>query len=138
VEAEELRQALDRSDARRLDLFWRGKTLGKLGSTGNAARGVAIGGVVTVFATDQLVLARRRRREIVARLAPAHDPRLCEHVADLEPAASEDSPVRTLVQLEAAVEPIAVSVEGVGIFHDELSHADEPRRRPRLVPFLRG
>ena len=59
------------------------------------------------------------------------------HLVDLEPAALEDAVVGASLELEAAVEPLVVDVERVGVLHHELAHAEEAAARARLVPLLR-
>ena len=41
------------------------------------------------------------------------------------------------MELEAAIEPLAIAIERVRVLHDELAHAQQSTARPRLVAFLR-
>ena len=100
-------------------------------------RDLLVGRVVAVLASDERVLTRLGRGQVVPALAAAHHPRLGLHGVHLEAAALEDPVVRIGVQAEALVEPLLVAVEGVRVLHDELADADQAGTRPRLVPLLR-
>ena len=110
---------------------------GKLGAPGCPARDLEVGRVVAALAAHERVLARARRRQEVLRFAASHHPGLGLHLVDLEPAALEDAVVGTTLELEAAVEPLIVDVERVGVLHHELADAEEAAARARLVPLLR-
>ena len=131
------RQALDRADARRLDLGGRAERLGKLRRARECPRDLEIGRVVAALARDEHVLARACRREIVDRLVAAHHPRLGLHGIRLEPAALEHPVVRVEVLAKADVETFVVTVERVGVLHHELAHAEQRSARTRLVAHLR-
>ena len=130
-------RALDRADARRLDLVGSAERLRKLGRARNAARDLEVGRVVPPFARDEHVLARPRRCEVVDRLVAAHHPRLRLHGIGLEPAALEHPVVRLEVLAKADVETLVVTVERVGVLHHELAHAEQRSARTRLVAHLR-
>src|ERR1019366_4436715 len=51
-------------------------------------------------------------------------------------AASQDSAVHGVMQIEAFVEARLVDVKGIAVLHGELAHAQEPRLGPRLVAKL--
>ena len=55
----------------------------------------------------------------------------------LEPAALEDPVVGRLVRTEAHLQAVLVTVERVGVLHDELADADQARTWARLVAILR-
>src|SRR5512133_2147348 len=136
VDAQELRDRLDRALPRRLHLLRGGKLLRKVRSRGNAAGDLEIGCVVAVLADDERVLARSCRCEEVPAAAAAHDPGLGRHLEGLEAAALEDALVGLGMLAKALVEPGLVAVEGVGVLHDELAKADQTLSRPWLVALL--
>ena len=103
VDAEELRQRLDRCHAWRLDLLGPLEWIREHGLARNPPRRVVVRVVIAVLAADEDVLAGFGRRHEPGRLAPAHDPRLGLDVVRLEPAALPDALVRALVRVEAFV-----------------------------------
>ena len=113
VDAEELRDVLDRPLPRSLHLLGRVSCLGKVGCRRHAGGDLEVGRIVAVLAGDERVLARAGRREEVLAAAAAHDPRLGRDLDRLEPAALEDPLVGARVLAEALVEPGLVPVERV-------------------------
>ena len=138
IDLQQLSQILDRRHARCLHLFRRRQRRGELGRAGNAARGLDIRRVVAVLASNELVLARARRSEIVPRLPAAHNPGFGLHLVELEAATFEDPAVGLLMTLEALVQPGRVPVEGIRVLHDELAHAQQACAGTRLIPLLRA
>ena len=137
VDAEEVGKGLDRAHARRLDFRGGAQLLRKLRLARHPVRDLEVGGVVAVLARHERVLSGPRRSEEVDRGAPAHHPRLRPHGVVLEPATLEDAVVGALLRSEAPLEALLVTVEGVGVLHDELAHADESGAWAGLVPDLR-
>ena len=77
IDAEKLRDRLDRPLAQRLHLLRLLELLGEVsGCGGRPTRDLEIGRVVAVLADDERVLARAGRREEVLAAAAAHDPGL--------------------------------------------------------------
>ena len=137
VDPEELGQPLDRRHSGRLDLLWRAERIGQDGGARNRLRHLEVARVVAVLAPDERVLARAgRRQEVDAELA-AHDPALRLDVVRLQRAAGEDLLVRVAVRLEARAHALLVTVERVGVLHDELADPQESAARTRLVAILR-
>src|SRR5262249_60731861 len=91
--------------ARRLDLLGLVERLRELGLPRDPARGVIVGVVVAVLATNEDVLAGLGRRHEARGFATAHDPGLRLDVVRLEPTALPDPLVGPLVRVEAPVEP---------------------------------
>ena len=107
---------------------------------GDAARSFGVGEVVAVLAAHELVLARSRRREEVARLLAAHDPGLRLDEVRLEAAALEDPLVRLFVRSRTLRRARPRRVERVRVLHDELAQAQEaaPRAAARRAPWSRS
>ena len=95
-----------------------------------------VGGVVAVGAADVGVLADLGLREELLARRPAHGARgrLDDHV--LEPEPVEDLDVGVAVREVGPLEARVVDVEGVGVLHDELAPAQQPRAGTRLVAVL--
>src|SRR5215210_172324 len=122
VDAEKVRDVLDRALPRRLDLLGLRKLLGKVGLRGSTLGDLEICSVVAVLARYERVLARPGRREEVPAPATAHHPRLRPDLVGLEAATVEDALVRRCVLLEALVQSRRVAVERVAVLHDELAN----------------
>src|SRR6188472_1027352 len=138
VDAEELRDPLDRALAGCLDLLGCRELLREVWPRWNPARDLEISRVIAVLADDEGVLPRAGWRKEVLAAAAAHDSRLGGDLHSLDPAALEDPFVGAGVLAEALVEAGGVAVERVGVLHDELAHADQPGARPGLVAVLDG
>src|SRR2546423_8249872 len=136
VDAQEVRDSLDRALAGSLDLLRGAQLLGKVRRGRDTAGDLEIGRVIAVLAPHEGVLSRAGRREEIPAAATAHDPRLGRNLHRLEPAALEDSMVRLRMLAEALVESGLVAVERVAVLHDELADAEQGSARARLVAVL--
>ncbi len=137
VDAEELGQALDRRDPRRLDLLRRVQARWELRRARCRPPHLGVRGVVAVGAADELGLAVRTWGDELLAAVPAHHADVGLDRPGLEPAALEDADVDVPVLGVGLLEPGPVAVEAVGVLHDELARAQDPAPRPRLVALLR-
>ena len=83
-----------------------------------------------------LVLPRLARRQVLVGPRAAHHADVGLDAVPAQAAAVEDPVVGLDVELVAAVEPLGVAVEAVGVLHRELARAQHAGARPRLVALL--
>ena len=83
-----------------------------------------------------VVLARRARRHVFVGAVTAHHPDVGGDAVPLQAGAVEHPGVGLGVLVVGDVEPLAVTVEGVGVLHDELAGAQHPGPGPRLIALL--
>ncbi len=95
-----------------------------------------IGRVAADRAAGDQVLAGFGVDHELLRLRAAHGAGVGFDGDELEAAAGEDGAVDLVVQVEALVEAGGIDVEGVGVLHDELAHAQQARLGARLVAKL--
>ena len=88
------------------------------------------------FADRHQVFAGIRRHHELVRLAAAHGAGVRLHHQVFQAAAVEDAAVRVVVLVVGDVQPGLVQVEGVGILHEELAHAQQAGLGARLVAKL--
>ena len=93
--------------------------------------GVAAGG-----AHRHPVLSGGRWSHVLVGLSPAHEPAVALHPVELQPAAAEYAVVRIDMLGVALLQTRVVEVEGIGVLHEELAHAQHAAFGPRLVPEL--
>ena len=111
--------------ARRMELLGRGVGVGIVDRRRHGVRNCLfeIRRIVTAGAIDDEVFACVRSHHEFHRLAAAHGARMRFDRNDVEAAAGEDPAIRVVVFLVGNVETFGVEIEGVGILHDELPHA---------------
>jgi len=97
---------------------------------------LGVGGVVAVRTDDDGVLADVGGEDELLRPLAADGPRVRLDGDGRHAAAREDALVRAEHRVVRGVEPRLVEVEGIGVFHRELAHADEAAARPLLVAEL--
>ena len=125
---------LDRGQAGRVDPLGRVERRRQLDRLRLGAGDLDVGGVAG--RQRHLVLPRRAGRHVLVRAGAAHHPDVGLDPVPLEAAAVEDPVVGLDVELVAAVEPLGVAVEAVGVLHRELAGAQHAGPRPRLVALL--
>ena len=111
----------------------------RIGDSGIGRHGrrlLQIGRVSAAWAQGDQVFTRLRGDHVLLRLAPAHGARVRLHHRIPQPATLEDAAIGLVVLVVSRVQPGLVHVEGVGILHDELAHAHQPRLGARLVAKL--
>jgi len=100
-------------------------------------RQLDVGRVAAGAAEDDDVLPRRARRHVLVTDRAAHHAGVAQHHHRLKAAAAHDAVIGLDVLLVAALQPPHVTVEAVGVLHDELACAQHAALGPRLVAFLR-
>jgi hypothetical protein len=130
--------ARDRLDGRRprgVDPARRRLRIGQRHRLRLGDRNVHVGGVAG--RERHVVLARRTGRHVLVRAGAPHHPDVGLHAVPAQPRAVEDPLVRADVLVVADLQALGVAVDGVGVLHDELARAQDPRARARLVALLR-
>ena len=97
---------------------------------------LAVRRVAAVPAPHNEVLARLRLHHEFVRLAPSHRARMRFHDQILQTAPLEDAAISVEVLPVGYVQPRRIHIKGVGILHDELAYAQQPRFRPRFIAKL--
>ena len=110
--------------------------IGGRGSGGAGDSLLHVGRVVARPAHDHVILARFGGHHELVRLVAAHGARVGLDREVAQPAAVEDAAVGAVVLVVGGVEAVVVHVEGVGVLHEELAHAQQAAFRPRLVAEL--
>jgi hypothetical protein len=93
--------------------------------------------VLAIRATDNLIFAGRRIDHELFGLRSAHSPGVGVDYEVIQAAAVEDAPVCIAVLLIRNIETGGIDVEGVGVLHHELPHAQQAGLWPRLIAKFR-
>ena len=120
--------------AGRLDDLGRVDALRQLDGLRVGGGDLDVGGVAR--GQRDVVLARGGRRHVLVRAVAAHRPDVGLDPVPLDPAPVHHAVVGLAVALVVRVQALLVAIEGVGVLHDELARAQQPRARARLVALL--
>ena len=106
------------------------------GRGGHGGDGLHVGPVAAVGLHEGVLPDLGGMQELL-RAGAAHGARGGLHRHDLEAEALEDAQVGRAVRVVRLLQAGVVHGEGVGVLHDELAAAQQPRARPGLVAVLR-